>query len=363
MQPNKKTCKCQQQSKFVDKGFQLAKINLGAYLFLHILLLAIWYLLYSNLKIFSEFVTYTLLKIIPASKLGATVAFFFYDTTKIFLLLVLVVYFVGILRSFILSAKIKRFLSGKKGLLGHILAALLGVVTPFCSCSAVPLFIGFVTSGVPLGVTFSFLVSAPMINEVALILLYGLLGWKIAGIYLSTGLIIAVFAGIFLGKLHPEKYLENWAWELHSKTKNEETIKLSWYGRIIYGYKNALDTFCRIWIYVVVGVAIGAIIHGYVPESYLVFLMGSHSFWSVPVAVLMGIPLYSNAAGIIPIVEVLLGKGAAIGTVLAFMMSVTALSFPEMLMLRKVLKLRLIVFFIAIVSVGIIIVGYLFNWL
>jgi hypothetical protein len=273
------------------------------------------------------------------------------------------VYIVGILRSYIFSHQVNRFLAGKKGIIGNILAAALGIITPFCSCSAVPLFIGFVTAGVPLGVTFSFLISAPMVNEVALVLLYGLLGWKIAGIYLLTGLSIAIAAGIIIGKLHPERYIEDWVKEIHASEKNNPEVKLSWYGRVVYGCKAVQDTLFRVWIYILLGIAIGAVIHGYVPESFMALVMGAHSFWSVPLAVLLGIPLYSNAAGIIPVVEALLGKGAAIGTVLAFMMSVIALSFPEMLMLRRVLKLKLILFFLITVTLGIIIVGYLFNWL
>lgn len=362
MKPNQKICKCQ-QGKFVDKGNELTANNFIVYIFLHVLLLIAWFGIYLYLKEFSIFVTYSLFHIASGSRLGSTIEFFLFDTPKIFMLLILVVYAVGLLRSFILSGKVNNFLRNNKSFVGNILAAMLGIITPFCSCSAVPLFIGFVSAGVSLGVTFSFLISAPMVNEVALILLYGLLGWKIAALYLVTGLSVAIIAGIIIGKLHPENYIEDWVKELRANKDVARDVILSWYGRMIYARKAIYDTLSRVWIYVIVGIAFGAIIHGYVPESFMTLVMGAHSWWSVPLAVLLGIPLYSNAAGIVPVVEALIGKGAAIGTVLAFMMSVIALSFPEMLMLRRVLKIRLIVYFLITVALGITIVGYLFNWL
>jgi uncharacterized membrane protein YraQ (UPF0718 family) len=279
------------------------------------------------------------------------------------MLLCLIVYVVGLLRSFITPEKTRRFLAGKNEFVGNILAALLGIATPFCSCSAVPLFIGFVSAGVPLGVTFSFLISAPMINEIALILLYGLLGWKVAAIYLISGLCIAIIAGLIIGRLHPEKHIEDWVKKIHLDASKKREAKMNLRKHISFAYDSVLDIFKCIWGYVLAGIALGAIIHGYVPASFMTLVMGTHSWWSVPLAVLLGIPLYSNAAGIIPVVEVLIGKGAAIGTVLAFMMSVIALSFPEMVMLRKVLKPRLIYMFFMFVTLGIIIVGYLFNWI
>lgn len=333
------------------------------YIILHLVSFVVWWLVYSHLKTSATFATYSLLPIEKTSRLGSTLEFFFYDTPKVFMLLGLVVYVVGLLRSFITPEKTRRFLAGKNEFIGNILAALLGIITPFCSCSAVPLFIGFVSAGVPLGVTFSFLVSAPMVNEVALILLYGLLGWKIAAIYLITGLSIAIIAGLVIGKLHPEKYIEDWVKAIRLDTASTQETKTNWHNRINFAYSSVKDIFRRIWFYVLIGIAIGAIIHGYVPESFMVLVMGAHSWWSIPLAVLLGIPLYANAAGIIPVVEALIGKGAAIGTVLAFMMSVIAISFPEMVILRKVLKPKLIYLFLIIVTIGITIIGYLFNWI
>lgn len=333
------------------------------YVFLHVLLFITWWFVYSHLRVFSAFLTYSLLPIAPTSRLGSTLEFFFYDTPKVLMLLSLIVYLVGLLRSFVTPEKTRKFLVGKNEFIGNILAALLGTITPFCSCSAVPLFVGFVSAGIPLGVTFSFLISAPMVNEVALVLLYGLLGWKIAAIYLITGLGIAIIAGLIIGKLHPERYIEDWVKDIHLNTTATPETKTSWHDRILFASSAVIDILKRIWVYVLIGIAIGAIIHGYVPESLMALIMGANSWWSVPLAVLLGMPLYSNAAGIIPIVEALIGKGAAIGTVLAFMMSVIALSLPEMILLRKVLKPRLISIFLVVVVIGIIIVGYLFNWL
>lgn len=334
------------------------------YASLHVILLAVWWLVYSHLQLFSVFITYSLLHVAKGSRLGSTLEFFFYDTPKILMLLCLVIYIAGLLQSFITPEKTRRFLSGKSEFIGNIFAALLGVVTPFCSCSSVPLFIGFVSAGVPLGVTFSFLISAPMVNEIALILLYGLLGWKVAAMYLITGLSIAIVAGLIIGRLHPEKYIEDWVNEVRLDATIKKEVKPSWYDRILFAYNMVVDISKHIWFYVFIGIAIGAIIHGYIPERFMMLVMGAHSWWSVPLAVLLGIPLYSpHAGGIIPVIEVLINKGAAIGTVLAFMMSVIALSFPEMVILRKVLKPRLICIFLFIVATGIVLIGYLFNYI
>ena len=257
----------------------------------------------------------------------------------------------------------RRILAGRRESAGNVLAALLGIVTPFCSCSAVPLFIGFVTTGVPLGVTFSFLIAAPMINEIALVLLFGLLGWKIAGIYLGTGLAIAIIAGWIIGRLKLEKWVEPWVYQMNVGAAGEDE-KLGWPQRLAYGRTAVREIVGKVWIYVVIGIAVGAGIHGYVPQDFMARIMGKDAgWWSVPLAVLIGIPMYSNAAGIIPIVQALLGKGAALGTVLAFMMSVIALSLPEMIILRKVLQPKLIATFVAVVGSGILIVGYMFNML
>ncbi|MBU0972767.1 MAG: permease, partial [Proteobacteria bacterium] len=277
------------------------------------------------------------------------------------MLLAIVVFGVGIIRSFFTPEKTRAFLSGKSEFAGNILAALLGIVTPFCSCSAVPLFIGFVTAGVPLGVTFSFLIAAPMVNEIALGLLYGLLGWKVAAIYLGTGLFIAVTAGWVIGRLKMENHIEDWVTKINVTAVQMEEEPLTWNDRVRYGWDAVKEIIGRVWIYVILGIAVGAGIHGFVPEGVMASIMGKGSWWSVPLSVLIGIPMYSNAAGIIPVVEALLGKGAALGTVLAFMMSVIALSLPEMVILRKVLKPRLIAVFIGVVGSGILFVGYLFN--
>jgi uncharacterized membrane protein YraQ (UPF0718 family) len=321
----------------------------------------IWWVVYNFLPALSSWVTYDLLPIQKESHLGASVEFFFYDTPKVMLLLFLVVFGVGIVRSFFTPEKTRAFLSGKSEFAGNVLAALLGIITPFCSCSAVPLFIGFVTAGVPLGVTFSFLISAPMVNEIALGLLYGLLGWKVAAIYMGTGLFIAIFAGWVIGRLKLENHIEDWVTKTNPAAMSMEEETLSWNDRIVYGWDAVKEIIGRVWIYVILGIAVGAGIHGFVPEGVMASIMGKGSWWSVPLSVVIGVPMYSNAAGIIPVVEALLGKGAALGTVLAFMMSVIALSLPEMVILRKVLKPKLIATFIGVVACGILFVGYLFN--
>ena len=323
--------------------------------------LFLWWTIYRILPGLSSWLTYTLLPIKAGSHLGASVEFFLYDTPKVMMLLTLVVFGVGIIRSFFTPEKTRAYLNGKSEFAGNILAALLGIVTPFCSCSAVPLFIGFVTAGVPLGVTFSFLISAPMVNEIALGLLYGLLGWKIAAIYLGTGLFIAILSGWIIGRLKLEAYVEDWVTNINAPSISLEEEKLNWNDRFRYGWDAVKEIVGKVWPYVIAGIAVGAGIHGYVPEGAMASIMGKDAWWSVPISVAIGIPMYSNAAGIIPIVEALLGKGAALGTVLAFMMSVIALSLPEMIILRKVLKPRLIAVFIGVVGSGILFVGYLFN--
>jgi hypothetical protein len=323
--------------------------------------LGLWFALYRQLHSVAEYLTFSLLGLEPGSHLGEALLFFFYDTPKVLMLLTLIVYGVGVLRSFFTPERTRKILAGKRESVGNVLAALLGIVTPFCSCSAVPLFIGFVTAGVPLGVTFSFLISAPMVNEIALVLLYGLLGWKVAALYLGTGLVIAIVAGWTIGRLKMEHHIEDWVREMHAAASEIPEEKLTWPDRFERGKTAVRDIVGRVWIYVILGIAVGAGIHGYVPEGFMASIMGKDAWWSVPVAVLIGIPMYSNAAGIVPVVEALLGKGAALGTVLAFMMSVIALSLPEMVILRKVLKPRLIAVFIGVVGTGIMLVGYLFN--
>ena len=323
--------------------------------------LALWFLVYRQLLPFSRFLTYELSGLQPKSHLGSAVEFFLYDTPKVLMLLVLVVFGVGILRSFITPELTRKILVGRRESTGNVVAALLGVVTPFCSCSAVPLFIGFVTAGIPLGVTFSFLISAPMVNEIALVMLFGLLGWKVATLYFVTGIIIATVAGWTIGRLKMENHVEDWVREMQVRGQAMPDTILTWEERVRFGIDAVRDIVGRVWLYVVLGILAGAAIHGYVPENFMAGIMGKSAWWSVPVSVLIGIPMYTNAAGMIPVVEALLGKGAALGTVLAFMMSVIALSFPEMVILRKVLKPRLIGTFIAVVGMGILLVGYLFN--
>ncbi len=313
------------------------------------------------LQAFADYMSYHLFGLSPASHLGAAVNFFIYDTIKIFLMLALIIFLVSLLRSFFPAERTKKILSHKREFVGNILAALLGIVTPFCSCSAVPVFIGFVESGVPLGVTFSFLISSPMVNEVALVLLWGMFGWKIAAIYISTGVSVAIVGGIVIGRLKLEHLVEDYVYNL--KMGETEIAALNWKDRMNYAWGYVIDILKKVWLYVIIGIAIGGLMHGYAPADFLVKYAGRDNLFAVPLAVLIGVPLYSNAAGIIPIVNVLMEKGMAMGTVLAFMMAVTALSLPEMIILRKVLKPKLIAIFVGIMSVTIIFVGYLFNFM
>ena len=322
--------------------------------------LPLWFLLYRMLQPIARAIV-GLLPIEPGSHLAASVEFFFYDTPKVLMLLTLVVFAMGVVRSFFSPDRTRAILAGRREGLGNIAAAHLGIVTPFCSCSAVPLFVGFVSAGVPLGVTFSFLIAAPMVNEVALGLLFALVGWKVALTYLAFGLLTAILGGWVIGRLRLENWLEPWVRDLRAAPASIEARKLIWTDRFDAGWDAVRDIVGRVWLWMILGIAAGAFIHGYVPAELLSRIMGADSWWSVPAAVLLGIPIYSNAAGIIPVVEALLGKGAALGTVLAFMMSVTALSLPEMIILRKVLSLRLIAVFITVVGSGILAVGFLFN--
>jgi uncharacterized protein len=334
------------------------------YLFIGTIFLSAWWLLYSHLLTLSRLITYQLFSLKEGSHFGATIEFFIYEVPKVLMLLTLIVFFVGIIRSFFTPERTRKILAGSRESAGHVFAALLGVVTPFCSCSAVPLFMGFLTAGVPLGVTFSFLVSAPMVNEVALVLLFGLFGWKVAALYAGTGLIIALITGFIIARLNMEKYLEDWVIELTADTSVDLSVedeKMTWEERINLGIEAVKEIVLKVWPYVTIGIAVGAGIHGYVPENFLAGIMGKDAWWAVPAAVLIGVPMYSNAAGIIPIVQALLTKGAAFGTVLAFMMSVIAISTPEAIILRKVMKPKLIGVFIGVVTIGIVIVGYLFN--
>jgi uncharacterized membrane protein YraQ (UPF0718 family) len=295
------------------------------------------------------------------SHLADAVQFFLYDTPKVLLLLTGVVFVMGIVNSWFTAERTRALLAGRGEGLANVMAASLGIVTPFCSCSAVPLFIGFVQAGVPLGVTFSFLIAAPMVNEVALALLFGMFGWRIAGLYLGLGLGVAIVAGWTIGRLKMEPYLEDWVKRMPRAAAATATDQLTAADRLDAGLAAVREIVGRVWPYLLVGIGVGAGIHGYVPENFVASIMGRDAWWAVPVAVAIGIPMYSNAAGVIPVVQALLAKGAALGTVLAFMMSVIALSLPEMIILRKVLTPRLIATFVGVVAVGILIVGYVFN--
>jgi len=325
----------------------------------------VWWLVYGQLAPMAEWIT-ALFPMDRHSHTGEALAFFFYDVPKVMMLLTLIVFAMGVVRSYFSPERTRALLAGKREGVGNVMAAGLGVMTPFCSCSAVPLFIGLVSAGVPLGVTFSFLIAAPMVNEVALALLFGLVGWKVAITYAAFGLIIAILAGWVIGKLHLEGWLQDWVRDIHSGATAPDATDdapRTLVDRYHLGIEAVREIFARVWMWIILGIGMGALIHGYVPEDLMARIMGADAWWSVPAAVLIGIPMYTNAAGVIPIVEALLGKGAALGTVLAFMMSVIALSLPEMIILKQVLTLRLIAVFIAVVGSGILAVGYLFNFM
>jgi hypothetical protein len=322
----------------------------------------IWFALYNVIQTFANWIAYDLLALSQDSHLGESLAFFFYDVPKIILLLGGMIFLITMLRSFFSAEQTRAWLGGKREGVGNVLAASLGIITPFCSCSAVPLFIGFVESGIPLGVTFSFLISAPVVNEVALVMLFGLFGWKVAGLYLVSGLTIAIVAGVIIGRLKLERFVEDFVWQIKVGKGGVMPEQPTWSNRFEIAWASTKEIVSKVWLYVIVGIAIGAGIHGYVPESALAGILGKQAWWSVPAAVILGVPLYSNAAGIIPIVSALMEKGAALGTVLAFMMAVVGLSLPEIVILRRVLKPQLIAVFVGTVAIAIIITGYLFNF-
>lgn len=321
---------------------------------------AVWWGIYQALAPASE-VLVAALPVDRASHLGGALQFFLYDTPKVLMLLTGVVFVMGMVNSYFTPERTRALLAGRSEGVANVMAASLGIVTPFCSCSAVPLFIGFVQAGVPLGVTFSFLISAPMVNEVALTLLFGMFGWKVALLYLGLGLSVAIVAGWVIGRLKMEAYLEDWVRDMPRTSAAFEAADSTLADRVQAGFAAVREIVGKVWPYILGGIALGALIHGYVPEDFMASFMGKDAWWSVPLAVLMGVPMYTNAAGVIPIVQALLAKGAALGTVLAFMMSVIALSLPEMIILRKVLKLRLIATFVGVVATGILLVGFVFN--
>lgn len=322
----------------------------------------LWIVAYQVYEPLAEWLVYSALSLPEDSRLSESLAFFLGDVPKILLLLSGMIFVISIIRTFFSPERTRALLGGKREGLGNVLAAALGIVTPFCSCSAVPLFIGFVEAGIPLGVTFSFLIAAPTINEVALVMLFGLFGWKIAALYIASGLSIAMTAGYIIGRLKLERFVEDFVWKIQGSA-NAVVEKLTWQDRIERAWDSVKEIVSKVWIYIMVAIAIGAGIHGYVPQDALIGIMGKQAWWSVPVAVLIGIPLYSNAAGMIPIVSALIEKGASLGTALAFMMAVVGLSLPEAIILRRVLKPQLLITFFAVIAIAIMLIGYLFNWI
>ena len=324
-------------------------------------LVPLWFIIYHYLQPASNLLIEKLPGMKAGSHLTESLRFFIFEVPKVLMLLVLVIFAVGIIRSYFSPEKTRKALEGRSLFTGNIMASALGIVTPFCSCSAIPLFIGFVEAGIPLGVTFSFLIASPMINEVAVVLLFGMFGWKTAAIYISTGLIIAVIAGWVIGKLNLTHWVQDWVYQIRSGSSGEEAGIMKFEDRIRYGLLAVKDIIGKVWIYIIIGIAAGAAAHGYVPADFMASVMGKSAWYSVPLSVVIGVPLYSNAAGILPVVSVLIEKGASMGTSLAFMMAVTGLSLPEMIILKKVLKIRFLITFAGIVAAGIIFVGFLFN--
>lgn len=328
-----------------------------------IILLPFWFLIYHYLEPLANSLVFNVIGLNKIAPITEAIRFFIFEVPKVLMLLTLIVFFVGIIRSYFSAENTRKVLEGKPLFLGNIMASCLGIVTPFCSCSAIPLFIGFVKSGIPLGVTFSFLIAAPMINEVAIVLLFGLFGWKTAIIYVVTGLFISILAGWIIGRLKLEKWVEPWVYDVKVNNLDFEEEKLTVNKRVDAGVEAVKDIVSKVWIYIVIGIAVGAGVHGYVPADFMASIMGKDVWYAVPLAVLLGIPMYSNAAGIIPIVQVLLEKGASLGTSLAFMMAVIGLSLPETIILKKVLKYPLIFTFVGVVALGIMLVGFLFNFI
>jgi uncharacterized membrane protein YraQ (UPF0718 family) len=326
-----------------------------------ILLLPIWFLIYYFLQAVSDCFIDNVLGMTAGSHFTETLRFLVFEVPKVLLLLILIIFLVGIVRSYFSPEKTRKALEGKSLFTGNVLASMLGIVTPFCSCSAIPLFLGFVEAGIPIGVTFSFLIASPMINEVAVVLLFGMFGWKTAIIYIGAGLTIAIISGWLIGKLNLRHWVQEWVFQTQFGNSDVENEKLKFTDRIQYGYNAVKEIVGKVWIYIIIGIAVGAAAHGYVPQDFMASLMGKSAWYSVPLSVVIGVPLYSNAAGIIPIVSVLIEKGASLGTALAFMMAVIGLSLPEMIILKKVLKLPFILIFAGIMATGIMMVGFLFN--
>jgi uncharacterized protein len=326
-----------------------------------LVLLPLWFLIYHFLKPVTDWLVDDIFGMTAGTHLTEALRFFIFEVPKVLLLLILVIFFVGIVRSYFSPEKTRKALEGKSLFTGNVLASMLGILTPFCSCSAIPLFLGFVEAGIPIGVTFSFLIASPMINEVAIVLLFGMFGWKIAAIYVVSGLVIAISAGWIIGRLNLTHWVQDWVYQTQFGSADSEFEKMKFADRIQYGFTTVKEIVGNVWVYVILGIAVGAGAHGYVPEDFMASLMGKSAWYSVPLSVFIGIPLYSNAAGIIPIVSVLIEKGASLGTALAFMMAVIGLSLPEMIILKKVLKLQFILTFAGIMAIGIMLIGFLFN--
>jgi uncharacterized membrane protein YraQ (UPF0718 family) len=327
------------------------------------LLAIVWIIVYTNIQMIADWLTFSLLGFSPESQIGQALNFFLYDVPKILLLLSGMIFLITLVQTFIDVNRVRTLVEKRGEGAGNLMASMFGALTPFCSCSSVPLFIGFVQAGIPLGITFSFLITSPIMNEVAFVMLLGLFGWQVALLYLASGIVIGVIAGLILGRMKLERYVEPFVYKVNARScqPGMPEDKLTWNDRFQQAATSTREIVSEVWLFVIIGIGIGAAIHGFVPDEALTSIMGTGAWWSVPVSVLIGIPLYSNAAGVIPIVSAMLGKGASLGTVLAFMMSVVALSLPEMIILRKVLKPRLIALFVGVVAVGIILTGYLFN--
>jgi uncharacterized protein len=345
----------------VEMNMTSQTISINRKVLTPLLLLPAWFLFYHFLKLGTDWLIDDIFGMTAGSQLTEALRFFIFEVPNVLLLLTLIIFFVGIVRSYFSPEKTRKALEGKSLFTGNILASLLGIVTPFCSCSAIPLFLGFVEAGIPIGVTFSFLIASPMINEVALVLLFSMFGWKTAAIYVVSGLVIAIIAGWVIGKLNLRQWIQDWVYQAQIGNSDSEGEKLKFTDRIQYGYNAVKEIVGKVWVYVVFGIAVGAGAHGYVPADFMAALMGKSAWYSVPLSVIIGVPLYSNAAGILPIVSVLIEKGASLGTALAFMMAVIGLSLPEMIILKKVLKLPFILTFAGIMAVGIMLVGFLFN--
>lgn len=323
----------------------------------------VWTLLYNIIQPLADWLAYSLLSLEHGSRLGESLAFFFYDVPKLLLLLSGMIFVISLLQTFIDTQKVRTLVEKRGEGIGNLMAAFFGAVTPFCSCSSVPLFIGFVQAGIPLGITLTFLITSPLISEVAFVMLVGMFGWKIALLYFVSGTTIGMLSGLILGRLKLERYVEGFVYDIKPRANMDLMLeeKLTWTDRINRSWDSTRGIVSKVFWFVIFGIAVGAGIHGFVPENALTDIMGKDTWWAVPVSVLIGIPLYSNPAGIIPIVSALLDKGASLGTALAFMMSVIALSLPEVIILRRVLKPQLIAIFIAVVAAAIILTGYLFN--